>query len=80
MLYILLIKWLKIFQALYNSICTKSKFPNKAGITDYVLSNPFSKSCTRKKASFTNTGISVQSFLLFSKGGNSIIITFNFQV
>lgn len=52
MLYILLIKWLKIFQALYNSICTKSKFPNKAwlfGITDYVLSNPSSKVVQGKK-------------------------------
>lgn len=41
----------KISQALYNSICTKSKSPNKAlvGRTDYILSNPFSKVVQRKK-------------------------------
>ena len=71
----------KISQALYNSICTKSKSPNKAlvGRTDYILSNPFSKVVQRKKP-LTGISCTVQAFLLFSKREEYIIIAFNFPI
>lgn len=73
----------KVFQALYNSICTKSTFPNKALVsrTDYILSNPFPKVFQRKKP-YPLTGISctIQAFLLFSKREEYIIIAFNFHI
>lgn len=64
---------------------TKRKFPNKALVSriDYVLSNLFSRVVQgKKKASFTNTGISctIKVFYYLVGGENVTIIAFNFQV
>lgn len=71
----------KVFQALRNSICTKSTFPKKALVsrTDYILSNPFPKVFQRKKP-YPLTGISctIQAFLLLRE--EYIIIAFNFHI